>query len=91
VTHAGVGTILCARRAGHTPVVVPRLRRYGEHVDDHQAELTRALESQGAVIAVWEMENLAAAVRSVPPRRPAEEARTGPVHSAVRRALLASV
>ena len=49
MTHAGVGSILCARRAGHVPVVVPRQRRDGEHVDDHQVELTRALEERQAV------------------------------------------
>ena len=30
VCHAGAGSILCALRAGHVPVVVPRLKRFGE-------------------------------------------------------------
>src|ERR1700735_4722732 len=34
--HAGVGTIMTALRIGHLPIVLPRLQRYGEHVDDHQ-------------------------------------------------------
>jgi len=53
ITHAGVGSILCARDAGHVPVVVPRLHRHGEHVDDHQAELTQTLEARGHVVAIW--------------------------------------
>lgn len=68
VTHAGVGSILCARREGHTPLVVPRRHDLGEHVDEHQAELTRALEARGSVVAVWETERLAELVREVPPR-----------------------
>jgi beta-1,4-N-acetylglucosaminyltransferase len=86
VTHAGVGSFLVARRAGHIPVVVPRLHRYGEHVDDHQAELARALERAGELIAVWDVVRLAEAVRAVPPprrRAPAPPA----LQVAVRRAL----
>jgi UDP-N-acetylglucosamine transferase subunit ALG13 len=58
ITHAGVGSILCARRAGHVPVVVPRQHALGEHVDDHQAELTRRLEERGSVVAVWDIGRL---------------------------------
>ena len=68
VSHAGVGSIMCALSAGHVPVVFPRLRRYAETVDDHQAELAEALERRGTVIVVWSPEELAAAIASVPPR-----------------------
>lgn len=90
VTHAGVGSILCARDAGHVPVVVPRLRRFGEHVDDHQAELTRTLEERGHVVAVWDEHGLPEAVRAATVRRNGGY-RLGerPLHAAVRSALLA--
>jgi UDP-N-acetylglucosamine transferase subunit ALG13 len=68
VTHAGVGSILCARREGHVPLVVPRQHALGEHVDDHQAELTRALERRGSVVAVWDTAKLAEAVAAAPAR-----------------------
>ena len=55
VCHAGAGSILCALRAGHTPVVVPRLKRYQETVDDHQVEFSRALAAEGKVIAVEDL------------------------------------
>ena len=87
VTHAGVGSILLARRAGHTPVVVPRTPVRGEHVDDHQAELTAALEADGAVVAAWDAAGLAGAVARVPPRQPARAPAEGPLHRAVRAAL----
>ncbi len=41
VTHAGVRSILLATNAGHVPIVVPRLKDLGEHVDDHQMDLIR--------------------------------------------------
>ena len=36
VSHAGVGSVLTALANGKRPVVVPRLHRFGEAVDDHQ-------------------------------------------------------
>ena len=87
VTHAGVGSILLARREGHTPVVVPRLHRLGEHVDDHQVDLTEALAEQGKVIPVLDVARLAGAVASVPPRGAPRPPVTGSLHRAVQEAL----
>jgi exopolysaccharide biosynthesis glucuronosyltransferase PssE len=90
VCHAGAGSILCALRAGHTPVVVPRLKRYGETVDDHQRELARALAAEGRVIAVEHLERLPEAVAAVPPRRRREASgELLPIQLAVREAILA--
>lgn len=88
VCHAGAGSILCALRAGHTPVVIPRLKRYRETVDDHQVEFSRALAAEGKVIAVEDLETLGAAVASVPARCSARD-RDGllPIQAAVREAL----
>ncbi len=63
ITHAGVGSILCATNAGHVPIVVPRLKRHGEHVDDHQVELIGELGRLGKVSVVWEVDELPGAVR----------------------------
>jgi UDP-N-acetylglucosamine transferase subunit ALG13 len=49
VTHAGVASIVDAVRAGHRPIVVPRRQHLGEHVDDHQLQIVRALEDLGIV------------------------------------------
>ncbi len=49
VTHAGVGSIMAALSVGKRPLVVPRLRRLGEAVDDHQLELARRLDQAGLV------------------------------------------
>jgi len=88
VCHAGAGSILCALRAGHVPVVVPRLKRFQETVDDHQVEFSRALAAQGKVIAVEDPALLAAAVASAPARRsPREQRDLRPIQVAVREAL----
>ena len=88
ITHAGVGSVICATREGHVPLVVPRRHDLGEHVDDHQAELTRALAGIGSVVALWEMDALADAVATLPPRKPASVATEPPLCSSVRDALL---
>lgn len=54
VTHAGVGSIAVALANGRRPVVVPRLQRYGEAVDDHQVALARRLDESGLVTLVEE-------------------------------------
>jgi UDP-N-acetylglucosamine transferase subunit ALG13 len=88
VSHAGAGTIICALQAGHTPVLVPRLQRYGETVDDHQLELARALEAQSRVVVAWDSDRIAEAVAAAPARRSAEPERELPIHRALQRALL---
>jgi UDP-N-acetylglucosamine transferase subunit ALG13 len=44
ITHAGPGSVLLAIRHGKVPIVVPRERRYDEHVDDHQLDFGGFLE-----------------------------------------------
>lgn len=90
ITHAGVGSILCARREGHVPLVVPRRHDLGEHVDDHQAELTRALAERGSVVAVWDVEELPRLLAAAPPRQPPAAVEAPPLCSRVRAALLSS-
>ena len=90
ITHAGVGSILCARRAGHLPIVVPRFTELGEHVDDHQVELTRALAERGEVEPVWQGEEIAAALGRIPARAkgPIAGDSVGELAAAVRAELL---
>lgn len=52
VGHAGPGTVLDARTAGRLPVVVPRLARHGEVVDDHQVTFGRWMDERGLAICV---------------------------------------
>jgi UDP-N-acetylglucosamine transferase subunit ALG13 len=62
VTHGGCGTIIQALRAGKVPVVMPRQRRCGEHVDDHQVELARALAAEGRIVLAMETSDLGSAI-----------------------------
>lgn len=87
VTHAGVGSILMAVKSGHVPVVMPRLKRRGEHVDDHQLELAERMAARGLVRVAWEGDGLAELVRDVPRRGPDVSLPETGLHAAVRDAL----
>lgn len=65
VTHGGAGSIIFALSKNKPVVVVPRLKRYGEHVNDHQIELARALEKEGRVRAVLDVEDLRRCIEEV--------------------------
>ncbi len=62
VCHAGVGSVMLARRSGKTPIVLPRRVHLGEAVDDHQLELARRLRDAGIVHLVENEADLAAAI-----------------------------
>jgi UDP-N-acetylglucosamine transferase subunit ALG13 len=52
VGHAGPGTVLDARTSGRLPVVVPRLARHGEVVDDHQVAFGRWMDERDMAVCV---------------------------------------
>ena len=62
ICHAGAGTLIHVLQAGKVPVVMPRRKKYGEHIDDHQLELVKVLAEQGRVIAAFEMGDLPQAI-----------------------------
>jgi UDP-N-acetylglucosamine transferase subunit ALG13 len=61
ICHGGC-TQLHAVRLGKVPVVMPRRKRYREHVNDHQLELVSALASERKIVAAYEPEDLPAAI-----------------------------
>jgi len=58
VTHAGAGTLLTILKYKKPVIIVPRLKKYNEHVDDHQLELAEVLKNKDNVIIVYDIENL---------------------------------
>ncbi|MCP5096863.1 MAG: beta-1,4-galactosyltransferase [Chloroflexi bacterium] len=52
ITHAAAGAIILGLQKQTPLIVVPRLHKYGEHIDDHQLQLAEALSNQGRAIAV---------------------------------------
>lgn len=50
ISHGGVGTIFSAIKKGKKVIAVPRLAKYGEHINDHQIEICEALEKEGYIL-----------------------------------------
>jgi UDP-N-acetylglucosamine transferase subunit ALG13 len=64
VCHAASGTLVDAIGLGHVPVVLPRLQRFGEVVNDHQLDVLQALARAGRVIPVEDVGGLGEAIEA---------------------------
>lgn len=69
ILHAGAGAVISASQAGKIPVVMPRQKKYGEHIDDHQLELAHALAEVGKVVVAEEPEDLIIAIEEAKKRQ----------------------
>lgn len=62
VCHAGVGSILLGLERQRKVIVVPRMERFGEHVDDHQIEIAESFAKAGYIKLVKNESLLADAI-----------------------------
>lgn len=58
ISHAGMGTITMALESGKPLLVMPRLKKYGEVVNDHQLVLARKFEQNGYLLVAYDGEYL---------------------------------
>jgi len=58
VSHAGVGSILTALEQKTHLLIVPRLKKYDEVVDDHQLQIAKELSENPNVTVVNDVEDL---------------------------------
>lgn len=65
ITHGGAGTMVDAVKLGKKVIAVPRLARYGEHVDDHQMELSQRFHALDLLCACPDIDRLPEALLSV--------------------------
>src|SRR5205085_956337 len=72
VTHAGEGSVIAVVRSGKIPIVVARRNRLGEHVNDHQVQLTKEFQALGLADAVETVEDLVARLSAAPAPAPNE-------------------
>lgn len=59
ITHGGLVSVVQALTSGkQPPIVVPRQKKFGEHVDDHQVVFVRDLERKRHVLVVYDIDKL---------------------------------
>lgn len=47
ITHGGVGTLVHALKLGKKVIIFPRLKKFNEHLDDHQLDISKMYNKQG--------------------------------------------
>ena len=62
ITHGGVGSIITSLEKGKKVIAVPRLHKYGEHVNDHQIEIVDKFNKNGNIIGINEVDELEEAI-----------------------------
>lgn len=58
ITHAGVGTIIKGLKLNKTMIVAARLKKYKEHVNDHQLQILDNFSKEGYIIPLHNFEDL---------------------------------
>lgn len=63
ITHGGPSSFMMPLQVGKIPIVVPRQKQYGEHINDHQVEFAEAVkERYENIIVIKNIVNLKKAI-----------------------------
>ena len=65
ITHGGVGSIITAIEQGKKVIAVPRLKKYKEHVNDHQFDIIKSFNDAGYIIGIQDVSELPEALKNV--------------------------
>lgn len=58
ISHAGIGSITTALSMNKPLLVMPRLKKFGEHVNDHQLDTARKFEELGHILVAYSEDEL---------------------------------
>lgn len=62
ITHSGVNSIISCMKRKKPLIIVPRLKKYGEHVDNHQVEIAELMKQKFDVVVVEDLSKLEEAI-----------------------------
>ena len=65
ITHGGTGAIIGAVKKGKKVIAVPRLAKYGEHVDNHQLQLVGQFKELNLICVCQDCARLEEAIQTV--------------------------
>ena len=65
ITHGGVGSIITAITKGKKVIAVPRLKKYKEHVNNHQMEIVETFNREGYIIGIQDVSELGDALKRI--------------------------
>ena len=62
ITHGGTGAIIGAIKNGKKVIAIPRLKKFGEHVDDHQVQIVNQFNDMNLICGIMDTKNLENAI-----------------------------
>jgi len=65
ISHAGIGSITMALENAKPLLVMPRMKRYREHVNDHQVVTARKFEELGHILVAYDARDLPEGMRKL--------------------------
>lgn len=65
ITHAGTGVIVNALKKEKKVIAIPRLAKYGEHVDDHQIQLINEFKELNFIEPAYEIDQIEQALKNI--------------------------
>lgn len=63
ISHGGTGALIGALKKGKKVIAVPRLAKFGEHIDDHQTQVSSVLAEKEYLIQVIDVSALGEAIK----------------------------
>ena len=64
LSHAGIGTMLTARRIGKPIILFPRQAKFGEHRNDHQIATSKQMEGRPGIYVAYDTIQMEAMMRA---------------------------
>lgn len=65
ITHGGTGAIIGAVKKGKKVIAIPRLSKYGEHIDDHQLQIIMEFKKMGFIEGINNMKELKGVLKNI--------------------------
>ncbi|WP_300382367.1 PssE/Cps14G family polysaccharide biosynthesis glycosyltransferase [Clostridium sp.] len=65
ITHGGTGAIVGAVKQGKKVIAIPRLKEFGEHVDDHQIQIVSEFKKIGFIVGIESADMLGKAIDDI--------------------------
>ena len=65
ITHGGTGAIIGAVKKGKKVIAIPRLAKYGEHVDNHQMQIIKQFSEMNLIYGLLDCDRLEEALKNI--------------------------
>ena len=65
ISHGGVGSMVTANQKGKKVIAVPRLKKFSEHVNDHQVVTIEIFARRGYVMPIKDVAELEQALKNI--------------------------